>query len=71
MPGVSNVHISQDGVVTWDVQSNTSVSLLLRFRVKVVGEGQRTGYYSTVNVSVNFYNLMALSLSPGDYSIQV
>lgn len=71
VPSVSNVHISHDGVVSWDVLSNTTGHSSLSFRVKVVGERQRTGYYRTVNVSVNSYDLMALNLSPGDYSIQV
>ena len=63
------VHISKDGVVTWEVQNKTQSPLY--FIVGVVGLGQRASYHNSITVSVKYYDLNVLNLSPGDYSIQV
>ena len=69
---VVDVRISEEGVVCWDLPSGEQSSLYSEFRVKVVRTaGQRENYQNIVTVSKNCYDLSMLSLTQGEYSIQV
>lgn len=68
VPGISDVLISENGILSWDTQT-TNHSLY--FRVRVSGKGQRASYHNIFEVSVKYYDLTSLKLSPGDYSVQV
>ena len=69
---VVDVHISEKGVVCWDLPSGKQSSLYSEFRVKVVRTaGRRENYQNIATVSKNCYDLSMLNLTRGEYSVQV
>ena len=69
--GIPDIHISEEGVASWDLPDGAQQSLYYEFRVKVEGTGQEDHYLNVVIASVRYYNLSLLRLPPGNYAVQV